>query len=112
MLVGPSGTPLEVDEAVGEWRRGGSGAAAGTLAGRSIERAVDLALQGKVQGIVTAPLDNAALLAGGYDYPGEARGAMVRDQTPVAAIERGAVKLRDGSTVPAGLIVNESVLGL
>ena len=70
LLVGPSGTTLEVDEPVGEWRRGGSGAAAGALAGRSIERAVELALQGTVQGIVTAPLDKAALLAGGYDYPG------------------------------------------
>jgi 4-hydroxythreonine-4-phosphate dehydrogenase len=31
---------------------------------------VELALRGDVQGIVTAPLDKAALHAGGYDYPG------------------------------------------
>jgi 4-hydroxythreonine-4-phosphate dehydrogenase len=43
---------------------------AGRLAGASIERAVQLAMRGEVQGIVTAPIDKAALLAGGYDYPG------------------------------------------
>jgi 4-hydroxythreonine-4-phosphate dehydrogenase len=36
----------------------------------AIERAVQLALAGDVDGIVTAPIDKAALLAGGYDYPG------------------------------------------
>jgi 4-hydroxythreonine-4-phosphate dehydrogenase len=29
-----------------------------------------MARRGEVQGIVTAPIDKAALLAGGYDYPG------------------------------------------
>ena len=64
LLVGPSGTQLTVDERVGEWRPGGSAVTAGALAGRSIERAVELAAVGTVQGIVTAPLDKAALLAG------------------------------------------------
>jgi len=98
LLVGPSGTPLEVDEAVGEWRRGGSGAAAGTLAGRSIERAVDLALQGKVQGIVTAPLDKAALLAGGYDYPGHTE--------MLAALTRRRVAMMLAATRPNESMVN------
>jgi 4-hydroxythreonine-4-phosphate dehydrogenase len=40
------------------------------LAGRAIERAVRLAQSGEVAGIVTAPLDKSALLAGGYDFPG------------------------------------------
>jgi 4-hydroxythreonine-4-phosphate dehydrogenase len=31
---------------------------------------VQMALDGAVQGIVTAPLDKSALLAGGYDFPG------------------------------------------
>jgi 4-hydroxythreonine-4-phosphate dehydrogenase len=43
---------------------------AGRFAGRAVERAVALALEGAVDGIVTAPLDKAALLAGGYDFPG------------------------------------------
>src|SRR6185312_6587758 len=70
LLVGPEGTALPVDERVGDWRGGAGPAQAGRLAGVAIERAVELALSGNVQGIVTAPLDKAALHAGGYDYPG------------------------------------------
>ena len=98
LLVGPSGTPLEVDEPVGEWRRDGNGAAAGALAGRSIERAVDLAMQGKVQGIVTAPLDKAALLAGGYDYPGHTE--------MLAALTRRRVAMMLAATRPNESMVN------
>jgi 4-hydroxythreonine-4-phosphate dehydrogenase len=43
---------------------------AGRCAGEAVVRAVELALAGEVDGIVTAPLDKLALLAGGYDYPG------------------------------------------
>jgi 4-hydroxythreonine-4-phosphate dehydrogenase len=74
IVVGPDGTPVAVDDSVGSWAPLGSGTAtaadAGRLAGRAIERAVALARAGTVDGIVTAPIDKAALLAGGYDYPG------------------------------------------
>ena len=74
VVVGPSGTEIECDECVGDWRPTGDersdAAAAGALAGRAVARAVELARDGSVQGIVTAPLDKAALLAGGYDFPG------------------------------------------
>jgi 4-hydroxythreonine-4-phosphate dehydrogenase len=70
VLVGPEGTGLPVDEPVGRWTTGADVATAGRLAGRAIERAVELARAGTVQGIVTAPIDKHALLAGGYDYPG------------------------------------------
>ena len=43
---------------------------AGRRAGEAVVRAVELALAGEVDGIVTAPLDKAALLAGGFDFPG------------------------------------------
>ena len=71
-LVGPSGLAgLDVHDSVGEWTPGSTSAAdAGRLSGLAIERAVALALRGDVQGIVTAPIDKAALLAGGYDFPG------------------------------------------
>ena len=46
---------------------------AGRFAGRAIERAVALALEGDVDGIVTAPIDKAALLAGGYAFPATRR---------------------------------------
>lgn len=70
VIVGPTGTEVAVDEVVGEWSRASSPAHAGRLAGAAIERATQLALAGDVAGIVTAPIDKAALLAGGYDFPG------------------------------------------
>lgn len=70
VLVGPTGTGVDVHESVGQWTPTASVAAAGTLAGRAIERAVELARSGAVDAIVTAPIDKAALLAGGYDFPG------------------------------------------
>ena len=70
VLIGPAGAAVDVDEQTGAWRAGDSAANAGRFAGRAIERAVALALAGDVDGIVTAPLDKAALLAGGYSYPG------------------------------------------
>ena len=70
VVVGPTGCGLALDDSIGEWKTDGGAALAGELSGRAIERAVQLAMEGKVQGIVTAPIDKSALLAGGYDYPG------------------------------------------
>lgn len=71
LIVGPTGAGISVHESIGAWPpAGGDAALAGRLAGAAIERAVQLAMRGEVQGIVTAPIDKAALLAGGYDYPG------------------------------------------
>jgi 4-hydroxythreonine-4-phosphate dehydrogenase len=70
VIVGPAGCGIEPDERIGEWTPGGDVALAGKLSGLAIERAVQLAVSGKVSGIVTAPIDKAALAAGGYDYPG------------------------------------------
>lgn len=69
-VVGPRVSGLELDEVVGEWSEGDGLEVAGALSGAAIERAVAMALAGEVQGIVTAPIDKAALLAGGFDYPG------------------------------------------
>ena len=57
VVVGPSGTGLDVQVDVGAWRADGGPAEAGRLAGLAIEAAVGLARDGVVQGIVTAPLD-------------------------------------------------------
>jgi 4-hydroxythreonine-4-phosphate dehydrogenase len=71
VLIGPAGAGVAVDEQTGTWGGDKDNAAnAGRFAGRAIERAVALALEGEVDGIVTAPLDKAALLAGGYSYAG------------------------------------------
>ena len=73
-VIGPTGTELPVHESVGVWAPSGDRtrdiALAGQLAGRAVERAARMALAGDVSGIVTAPLDKAALQAGGFDFPG------------------------------------------
>jgi len=73
-IVGPADAGVAVDDEIGRWSPSdgaeGDEAAAGRFAGAAVERAVDLALGGAVDGIVTAPLDKHALLAGGYHYPG------------------------------------------
>jgi 4-hydroxythreonine-4-phosphate dehydrogenase len=70
VVVGPAGTAAPADVALGAWLANGDVAQAGRYAGLAIETATRLALAGEVDGIVTAPIDKAALLAGGYDYPG------------------------------------------
>ena len=70
VVIGPDGTQVEVQESIGRWRANGDAAQAGLLSGLAIERAVELAITGAVEGIVTAPIDKAALHAGGYDFPG------------------------------------------
>jgi 4-hydroxythreonine-4-phosphate dehydrogenase len=70
VIVGPSGLEVRPDVSVGDWLPSGGPAEAGRMAGAAIERAVAMASAGEVRGIVTAPIDKAALLAGGFDYPG------------------------------------------
>jgi 4-hydroxythreonine-4-phosphate dehydrogenase len=82
-LVGPSLRGLVVDDCIGDWT-GGSEAEAGRLAGLAVDRAIELAQRGDVDGIVTAPLDKHALLAGGYDFPGHTELLAARTGRPVA----------------------------
>ena len=82
-LVGPSGLELSVDERIGDWR-GGTEVDAGRLAGIAVDRAIELAQTGDVDGVVTAPLDKHALLAGGYDFPGHTELLAARTGRPVA----------------------------
>src|ERR1700730_3247659 len=70
VVVGPEESGVQVGESVGRWRPEGSAALAGILSGLAIERAVQMAMAGEVDGVVTAPIDKFALHAGGYDYPG------------------------------------------
>ena len=94
VVVGAEGCGLEVDESIGEWTSDGGVALAGQLSGKAIERAVELAMQGKVQGIVTAPIDKSALLAGGYDFPGHTE--------MLAELTGARVAMMLASTQPAG----------
>lgn len=45
-------------------------ATAGKITGLALERAVRMAMDGEVAGIVTGPAEKAALHAAGYEYPG------------------------------------------
>ena len=73
-VVGPEGAGVPVAHAVGAWCPSGDAGAdqavAGRLAGLAVEQATRWALAGAVDGLITAPLDKAALHAGGYDFPG------------------------------------------
>ena len=84
VTVGPSGTTVPVDHEVGAWTDGGDAALAGRLAGLAVQRAVALAQEGTVQGLVTAPIDKHALLAGGFDYPGHTEMLAALTQSPTA----------------------------
>jgi 4-hydroxythreonine-4-phosphate dehydrogenase len=75
IFIGPHGTGAERSASevgpIGEWPAGAHDPAlAGRLAGLAIDAAIDLARRGAVDAIVTAPIDKAALHAGGYDFPG------------------------------------------
>lgn len=70
VVVGPEGTVAPIGDSVGRWLSGSDMQLAGKLSGLAITRAVGLAMAGAVDGIVTAPIDKAALFAGGYDFPG------------------------------------------
>ena len=70
VIIGPDNCGIDIDVSIGQWTGHGDAALAGKLSGLAIERATKMAMSGEVDGIVTAPIDKAALLAGGYDFPG------------------------------------------
>ena len=112
VLIGPAGAGVDVDEQTGTWRDGDHSAAnAGRFAGRAIERAVALALEGEVDGIVTAPLDKAALLAGGYSYPGHTEMLATLTGRRVAMM-LAATKPAAGSTNPLRVVLATTHLPL
>ncbi|MDX1494682.1 MAG: 4-hydroxythreonine-4-phosphate dehydrogenase PdxA [Longimicrobiales bacterium] len=72
-ILGPEGAlTLDGLRALADEHRGdGDAVAAGTVAARSIERAVRLALDGEIHGVVTAPLHKPSLHAAGWPVPGQ-----------------------------------------
>jgi 4-hydroxythreonine-4-phosphate dehydrogenase len=104
LVVGPEGTGVPVAHAAGRWSAGDSVAAAGRCAGRAVDRAIELALAGDVDGIVTAPLDKAALLAGGYDFPGHTELLAARTGCTVAMM-LAATRPSPGSPNPLRVVL-------
>ena len=70
IVIGPVGVAVQVNDAIGQWRKVCGAADAGRLSGVAIARAVALVREDMVDGIVTGPIDKRALLDGGYDFPG------------------------------------------
>ena len=87
-VVGPRGAGVAVHDDLGDWSPSGDraidAAVGGRFAGQAVEAAARLALAGELDGIVTAPLDKAALKAGGYDYPGHTEMLAALAGVPVA----------------------------
>ncbi|MDQ6635060.1 MAG: 4-hydroxythreonine-4-phosphate dehydrogenase PdxA, partial [Gemmatimonadota bacterium] len=104
LVVGPSGVATAVDVEIGAWSPAQSSAAAGRLAGLAVDRAIELAMNGEVDGIVTAPLDKHALLAGGYDFPGHTELLAARTGRPVAMM-LAATRPSAGSPNPLRVVL-------
>jgi 4-hydroxythreonine-4-phosphate dehydrogenase len=98
IVVGPAGTVAEPDVPVGRWD-GGTEAEAGRLAGAAIERAIALALAGDVDGIVTAPIDKAALAAAGYPFPGHTEMLQTLTSSAEVAMLMAAERTRAGGAL-------------
>ncbi len=111
VIVGPRGTAVPVHDVVGEWSASASLADAGRFAGLAVERAIDLAQRGAVQGIVTAPLDKHALLAGGYDFPGHTELLAARTGCPVAMM-LAATRPAPGTTNPLRVVLATTHIAL
>jgi 4-hydroxythreonine-4-phosphate dehydrogenase len=103
-VIGPAGLD-GVDEQVGAWAPGRDSAAeAGRAAGQAVDRAIALALAGEVDGIVTAPLDKHALLAGGYDFPGHTELLAARTGRDVAMM-LAATRPTGGASNPLRVVL-------
>jgi 4-hydroxythreonine-4-phosphate dehydrogenase len=104
LVVGPAGTETAVQESVGDWRPDAAPREAGRFAGLAIERAVALATAGRVDGVVTAPIDKSVLLAGGYDFPGHTE-MLARLTGASVAMMLTSAERPAGTAAPASLRV-------
>ncbi len=111
VLVGPRGVGLDVQHDIGAWLTNGSESDAGRFAGEAVDRAIALALRGDVDGIVTAPLDKHALLAGGFDFPGHTELLAARTGCKVAMM-LAASRPAPGMTNPLRVVLATTHIAL
>jgi 4-hydroxythreonine-4-phosphate dehydrogenase len=116
IVVGPAGAGVPADDVVGNWAPQGTAteraALAGRLAGQAIERAVGLARAGEVSGVVTAPIDKAALLAGGYEYPGHTEMLSALTGQPVAMMLASSATTADDGRHPLRVVLATTHIAL
>ena len=111
VLVGPRGVGLDVQHDIGAWLTNGSESDAGRFAGEAVDRAIALVLRGDVDGIVTAPLDKHALLAGGFDFPGHTELLAARTGCKVAMM-LAASRPAPGTTNPLRVVLATTHIAL
>ena len=111
VIVGPRGTMVEVDEPTGDWNPSHAVAEAGRCAGLAVDRAIELAQCGDVDGIVTAPLDKGALHAGGYDFPGHTELLAARTGRRVAMM-LAAMRPAPGTANPLRVVLATTHIAL
>lgn len=101
LLVGPAGlvtaSPGIESVEVGGWRPGDDAASAGRVAGESIRIAVEMALDGRADALVTAPIDKAAFQAGGWAFPGHTEMLQVLAGVPAVGMMMAAERTLAGS---------------
>ena len=112
VIVGPRGCGIEPDISVGDWHEGDGSPAAGRFAGLAIEKAVRLAMSGEVDGIVTAPIDKAALHDGGYDYPGHTEMLAELTGARVAMMLASMRPVGPGGTFPLRVVLATTHIAL
>jgi 4-hydroxythreonine-4-phosphate dehydrogenase len=112
VVVGPTDAGTAVDDAIGAWHHHDAAEAlGGQLAGVAIDRAIALAQSGDVDGIVTAPIDKHALLAGGYDFPGHTEMLAARTASTVAMM-LAATRPREGMANPLRVVLATTHIAL
>ena len=111
-VVGPEG-PIDVASLTTlarDHRDGDDDAAAGSVAARSIQRAVEMALDGEVHAVVTAPLHKPSLHAAGWLFPGQTE--MLADLTgaPRVGMLMAAEETRLGAPLRVLLVTTHLAL--
>jgi 4-hydroxythreonine-4-phosphate dehydrogenase len=76
-----------------------------------VDRAITLAQDADVDGLVTAPLDKNALLAGGYDFPGHTELLAARTGRPVAMM-LAATRAAPGTVNPLRVVLATTHIAL
>ncbi len=86
VLIGPDAFEQAGDTfvPVGAWTAHDPASRAGEVAGLAIRRGAELAMQGAVDALVTAPIEKSAFQAGGWRYPGHTE--MLHALTGVPAV--------------------------
>lgn len=111
LLIGPPGllsSPLTEDrgidlEPVGRWS-GGDDAEAGRISMAAVQRGVELALEGVIDGLVTAPISKAAIAAAGHPWPGHTEFLRERCEVPDVTMIMGAESTPLGGALRVALL--------